>query len=133
MSKYDAYLPETLQEAYVAAINDDEYMSLKGELALIRSLLAKYIKDGDGEVDSIFIKDVTKLLDRVQHTQEAISRHESRMREVLPIKMVPLIISGIVSILQRRISDKSLIEQVRQDIGNIPLLFEHKPVDAEVS
>jgi hypothetical protein len=126
MSKYAGYLPETLQEAYVALVHDQDHMDLREELALLRATLARYVQENGESIDRNFIMDVTKLLDKVTTTQETISRHEHRMREVIPVKMIPLIIAAIAAILEKYIPDAQTRELVSGEIGKIPLMIEHK-------
>ena len=86
-SVYEKYLPKTLQQSFVAATEDPELMSLKDEMALLRTLLGKYIEQAQGEsdmVDSQMLKDGGATVDKIVKAQGAISAHETRMREVIP-------------------------------------------------
>jgi flagellar biosynthesis component FlhA len=132
-NSYRAYLPETLREAFVAASEDPNLMSLKEEMALLRTILGKYLDQKDLEtlIDGEVIDDITKLVDKIGKTQQSISAHEAKMRENIPIKMIPLIIQAICTIIKQTVQDDQIVDLIRERIGSIPLLMA-KPTEVEV-
>ena len=122
-SNYKQYLPTTIQEAFVAASEDPDLMSLKEEMALLRTLLAKYLEQNDlDQIDEKFLDAVTKLVDKIGKTHQSISTHEAKMREHIPIKMMPFMIQAICGIIKQTVQDEELVALIRERIGNIPLL-----------
>ena len=122
-SVYEKYLPKTLQQSFVAATEDPELMSLKDELALLRTLLGRYIEQAQGEsdtVDSQMLKDVGATVDKIVKAQGAISAHETRMREVIPAKMIPMMVRAIGQIIKGVIQDERAVMLIQQKILELP-------------
>jgi len=132
---YKNYLPKNLREAYVQAAEDPDKLDLTDEMSLLRGLLGTYLKqmvgeDGEMFVDNDTIKGVTTLIDKIGKTQVAISNHQTKMRENIPVRMIPVIIQGICNIVKSVVDDERLVTQISERIGNIPMLMRN--VDAEI-
>ena len=130
---YEKYLPQTLQESHVAYVEDPELMSLKNEMGLLRTLLGKYVEGIDlaEGIDENHLKAVSGEIDKISKTQQSISAHENRMREVIPVKMLPMILRSIGLIIKTVVDDPKavrLIQQKIREIPNVPI----KMLDVEV-
>jgi len=121
-SNYSKYLPKTLQESYLASVQDPELMSLRDELALLRTLLGKYIEDAqvDECVDEDKLRAVSGVIEKIAKTQGAISSHEARMREVIPAKMIPMMVRAIGQIIKSVIQDERAVTLIQQKILELP-------------
>jgi len=122
-SDYSKYLPSTLQEAYVQAQGDPGIMNLHGEMALLRTLLGKYIEE-NSEIDADMINSVTKLVDKIARTQGAISVHEQKSRQMIHVSMIPILIRSIVGVIRGVIQDEKVVARIAQKIQNLPIALE---------
>jgi hypothetical protein len=131
-SNYEKYLPKTLQESYLASVQDPELMSLRDELALLRTLLGKYIEDAqvDEGVDEGKLRAVSGVIEKIAKTQTAISSHEARMREVIPAKMIPMMVRAIGQIIKSVIQDERAVTLIQQKILALPNMS-MKMIDVE--
>jgi len=123
---YTDYLPHTLKEAYIQAIEDPDKMDLSEELGLLRGMLKAYIKQlgQDGEIDFNVIKGTTTLIDKIGKIHQAISTHEAKMREHIPVKMMPFLIQGICGIIKSEVEDDQIAARISERIGNMPIVLE---------
>uniref|UniRef100_A0A6M3IN21 Uncharacterized protein n=1 Tax=viral metagenome TaxID=1070528 RepID=A0A6M3IN21_9ZZZZ len=124
--QYRQYLPKTIQEAYVQHAQDPNLMDLRDELGLLRSLLGRYLsqfeRDGDLVVNEELIAGATKLVDRIAKVHQSITQYESRMREVIPLTMVPVLISRVTAIVRRVVGDERTAQVVGEQIAAIPVI-----------
>jgi len=122
MSKhYAKYLPKTIQESYVAATQDPELMSMKDEMALLRALLGeRLVKLQESDVDDDDLKAIGGVIDRISKVQQSISQHEARQREVIPAKMLPLLIRAICQIIRNVVQDERTVSLIRTKIAELP-------------
>lgn len=124
---YEDYLPKTIQEAYIAALGDDELKSLKHELGALRGILSQYMRDRSAEIDGEFIDNVSKLVDKITKLYSAMSQHEGRMREVVPAQMLPIIIGTITNIIRRRVPDARTVQIITEELTKIPNMLQEPP------
>ena len=120
-SRYKKSLPSTLQEAWTQAENDDTSITLRDELALLRSILTQYLKENSGDIDKDFIKSVTTLVDKIQDVQCAVIEHETKMKGYISAKTVERLVDAIVSVVRKRIADEKVVDIISEDISRIPI------------
>lgn len=132
-STYGKFLPRTMQEAYVQNIDDPNLMDLRAEISLLRALLGKVVENLDPEaaIDSGQTAAITKLVDTINKTHAAISAHEDKMKEVIPIRMIPALFKSIADIIRQVISNEDQVRAIAEKINKIPILREAKIIDAE--
>lgn len=129
-NRYTKYLPSSLQEAYVAAQEDPDMMDLKGEMALLRSLLAEFVNQNAGDIDREMIASVSTLVDRIGKVHSNIVDYEYKNRQVISISMIPVIIRSISHIVRTVIMDETKVAEIANQIGDLPLMLT-QPMEKE--
>lgn len=106
-------------------------MDLRDELALLRSLLGTYIQDNSECIDTEFIENVGKLLDKTSRIHAAIVKHEQAKRGSIPMALMPLLIKGVASVIAKYVDDERARRSAADDIANLKIFKDVKIVDVE--
>jgi hypothetical protein len=122
-SKYKKYLPETLQEAYVASLEDPDMMALKEEMALLRTMLGKRAEQIDwDDIDAGTIRDITTLVKEVGRVHTNIVDQEYKSRQVIPISMFPVMLAYMEKAIRKVIADERAVAEIGTMLREMPML-----------
>lgn len=126
-SLYQKRLPENLRETFSVAMRDENLVSLRDELALLKTLLAQYVNQLQNEegLDEMALDAVGRTVDRVAKAFHAISAHEKKLKTHVPITVVQELMRCVLKVIQTYVQDDNAIHMIANEFGELPYRLMH--------
>ncbi len=110
-----------LKKIYQKCLEDDnvEMIGIQEELALLRTLLAKIVKDNANFIDTAGLKNIASVIGEIRQLTDSCTKAEIKLGQLIDIGKVTIIVGHLARIVSKYVTNQEDLKKIAKEFDDI--------------